>query len=132
MEYLERKVERVFWLKFSDGDPILESVEKFAHEKGIHVGLVIFLGGFSKAQLVLGLRKYSKAPGDLDRTSFSETHEVLGVGSILWADGKPKVHFHAGVAKEREVFIAHIEEANVVGAEAFILEFGEDGRGALV
>ena len=130
MEYQERRVQRVFSLKFSDGDRMIECVEKLAKEKGIHLGFVIFLGGFSKAELVLGLRKYSKVPGDFDRISFSETHEVVGAGSILWVDGQPKVHFHAGVAKEREVFIAHIEEADVVGAEAFILELGGDGFGS--
>ena len=127
MEYQERNVQRVFSIRFSSGDRLIESLEKLADEKGIHTGIVIFLGAFSKGNLVLGFRKHSRMPLDFDRTSISETHEVVGVGSISRVNGKPKVHLHSGVAKEREVFIAHIEEADVAGAEAFILELSGSG-----
>ena len=127
MEYQERTVQRVFSIRFSSGDRIIESLEKLVREKNIRTGTIIFLGAFSKGNLVLGFRKYSKAPMDFNRTSFNETQEAVGMGSITWVNDKPKVHLHAGVAKEREVFIAHIEEADVAGAEAFILEFSGAG-----
>ncbi len=127
MEYQERSVQRVFSVRFSPGDRIMESLEKLIGEKNIRTGIVIFLGAFSKGNLVLGFRKYSRKPMDFDRTSISETHEILGVGSITWVGDKPKVHLHAGVARQREVFIAHIEEADVAGAEVFILELSGAG-----
>ena len=127
MEYQERSVQRVFSVRFSAGDRVMEGLEKLIEEKNIRTGIVIFLGAFSKGNLVLGFRKYSRKPMDFDRTSISETHEVLGVGSITWVDGKPKIHLHAGVARQREVFIAHIEEADVAGAEVFILELSGGG-----
>ena len=127
MEYQERKLQRVFSIRFSSGDRLIESLEKLVEKEGIQTGIVILLGAFSKGRLVLGFRKHSRMPMDFDRTSISKTNEVLGVGSISWVNGKPKVHLHSGVAKEREVFIAHIEEADVAGAEAFILELSGTG-----
>ena len=79
MEYQERSVQRVFSVRFSPGDRMIESLEKLIGEKNIRTGIVIFVGAFSKGNLVLGFRKYSRKPMDFDRTSISETHEVLGV-----------------------------------------------------
>ncbi len=127
MEYQERKMQRVFSVRFSSGDRLIESLEKLVEDEGIQTGIVILLGAFSKGSLVLGFRKHSRMSMDFDRTSISKTNEVLGVGSISWVNGKPKIHLHTGLAKEREVFIAHIEEAEVAGAEAFILELSGTG-----
>ena len=127
MEYQERSVQRVFSVRFSPGDRIIEGLERLIAEKNIRTGIVIFIGAFSKGNLILGFRKYTRKSMDFDRTSISETHEVLGVGSITWASGKPKVHLHSGMARQREVFIAHIEEADVAGAEVFILELSGEG-----
>jgi uncharacterized protein len=127
MEYQERTVQRIFSIQFSGGDRIIESLELLIQEKHIRSGAIIFLGALSKGNLVSGFRKYSRTPMDFNPMSFSQTQEVLGVGSITWVSERPKVHLHAGVGKEREVFIARIEEADVAGAEAFILEFSGTG-----
>ena len=127
MEYQERTLQRVFSIRFSKGDRLIESLEKLAEEKGIHTGIILLLGAFSKGNLVLGFRKHSRMPMDFDRTSISETHEIVAVGSISRVNEKPKIHLHSGLAKERAVFIAHIEEADVAGAEAFILELSGTG-----
>ena len=123
MEYQERTIQRVFSIRFASGDHIIENLEKLIKEKNIRAGTVILLGAFSKGNLVLGFRRFSRAPKDLNRTSFNDTQEVVGVGNISWMNDKPKVHLQAGVGKEREVFIAHVVEADVTGAEAVILEF---------
>jgi uncharacterized protein len=127
MEYQERTVQRVFSIRFSSGDRIIECLEKLVAEKGIQTGVVLFLGAFTDGNLVLGFRKYSRMAKDFDRGTFSGTREALGIGGITWVDGKPKIHLHAGVAKEREIFLAHIVEAGIAGAEVFILELSGDG-----
>jgi len=127
MEYQERTVQRVFSIRFSSGDRIIECLEKLVVEKKIRTGIVLFLGAFTQGKLVLGFRKHSKMARDFDRGSFCGTREALGIGGITWVDGKPKIHLHAGVAKEREVFLAHIEEADIAGAEVFILELSGSG-----
>ena len=127
MEYQERTVQRVFSIRFSSGDRIIECLEKLVAEKGIQTGIVLFLGAFTEGNLVLGFRKHSKMAGDFDRGTFSGTREALGIGGITWVDGKPKIHLHAGIAKEREVFLAHIVEAGVAGAEVFLLELSGGG-----
>ncbi len=127
MEYQERTVQRVFSIRFSSGDRIIDCLEKLVAEKGIQTGIVLFLGAFTEGNLVLGFRKHSKMAKDFDRGTFSGTREALGIGGITWVDGKPKIHLHAGIAKEREVFLAHIVEAGVAGAEVFILELSGGG-----
>jgi predicted DNA-binding protein with PD1-like motif len=127
MEYQERTVQRIFSIRFSSGDRIIDCLEKLVAEKEIRTGIVLFLGAFTKGNLVLGFRKYSKMARDFDRGDFSGTREALGIGAITWVDGKPKIHIHAGVAKEREVLLAHIVEADVAGAEVFVLELSGAG-----
>ncbi len=127
MECQEGNVQRVFAVRFSPGERVIEGLEALVREKGIGTGIVIFLGALSEADLVLGFRKHSRMPMDFDRTSFTGTREVIGVGSISWTDGKPKVHLHAGVAREREVLIAHIVEGGIAGMEAFVLELTGEG-----
>ena len=122
MEYQERTIKRIFSIQFSGGDRIIECLEKLSQEKKIRTGAIILLGALSNGNLVSGFRKYSRTPMDFSPMSFSQTQEVVGVGSITWVNEKPEVHLHAGLGREREVFIARIEEADVAGAEAFILE----------
>lgn len=127
MEYQERTVQRVFAIRFASGDHLIQSLETLIKEKNIHAGAVLFFGALSKGNLVLGFRRFSRAPTDLNRTSFNDAQEAVGIGNISWMNDSPKVYLQAGVGKEREVFIAHIEEADVNGAEAVILEFSEPG-----
>lgn len=127
MEYQERALQRVFTVKFSKGDALISNLEALASEKDIQTGIVIILGAFLGGDLVLGFRKHSRIPLDFDRTSINKHHEILAVGSITRINGKPKVHIHSAVAREREVFLAHIQEATAAGAEAFVLELSGTG-----
>jgi predicted DNA-binding protein with PD1-like motif len=122
MEYQERTVQRIFTIRFSEGERLIESLENFVREKNIQTGFLIMVGAFLKGNIVLGFKKHSRIYRDFDRCSFDKHHEVGGVGTISWVDGKPKIHFHATLAREREVFLAHIVESEVAGAEIFVVE----------
>ncbi len=127
MEYQESTVQRVFSIRFAKGDRIIEGLERLIKEKEIRAGTILFLGAFSKGSVVLGLRRYYRAPTDFNRTSFRDAQDVVGAGSIHWEEDRPKVLLQGGIGKEREVFIARIEEADVSGVEAVIFEFGGPG-----
>jgi predicted DNA-binding protein with PD1-like motif len=127
MEYQERTVQRVFSIRFSRGEKIIECLEKLVAEKGIRTGIVLFLGAFTEGDLVFGVKKHPPAEKDFDRGAFSEHREALGIGGITWADGKPKIHLHAGLAIRQEVALVHIVEATMAGAEVFILELSGTG-----
>jgi predicted DNA-binding protein with PD1-like motif len=122
MQVHEGKVGRVFALKLEEGDHLIADLGRFAEERKIRTALVLFQGATGDARMVLGFRPYSSRVRDFDRISSSEHREVIGLGSITWANGKPKVHLHAGTGRGREVFIAHIEEALTFGMEAFVVE----------
>jgi predicted DNA-binding protein with PD1-like motif len=123
MEYQEKTVQRIFSIRFSGGDRIIESLEKLIEEKNIRAGAILFAGAFSDGNLVSGFRKHSRKPMDFNPMSFSQTQEVIGMGSISWVGDRPKIRLQAGIGKEREVFIGRVEEAGAAGAEAFVLEF---------
>ena len=122
MQVHEGHVGRVFALKLEEGDHLIAALARLAEERRIRTALVLFQGATGDAQMVLGFRAYSPVAHDFDRIASSEHREVIGVGSITWADRKPKVHLHAGTGRGREVFIAHIEEALTFGMEAFVVE----------
>lgn len=122
MQVHEGQVGRVFALKLEKGDCLIADLARFAEERNIRTALVLFQGATGEAEMVLGFRPYSPVARDFDRVSSSEHREVIGMGSITWADGRPKVHLHAGTGRGREVFIAHIEEALTFGMEAFVVE----------
>lgn len=127
MEYQERTVQRVFSIRFSAGEKIIDCLEKLVAEKEIRTAVVLFLGAFTEGELVFGFRKDPAGERAFDRGTFRDHREVLGVGGITWRDGKPKVHLHAGLATRQEVMLAHIVEAAAAGAEVFILELSGGG-----
>ncbi len=122
MQVHEGRVGRIFALTLEPGDRLIADLTRFADERGIAAALVIFQGATGDAQMVLGFRPHSGLPRDFDRVASTEHREVIGLGSITRADGRPKVHLHAGTGRGREVFIAHIEEALASGMEAFVVE----------
>lgn len=127
MEYQERTVQRVFSIRFSRGEKIIEGLERLVAEKEIRTGIVLILGAFTEGDLVFGFKTDPPVGRDFDRGNFTGQREALGIGSITWVDGKPKIHVHAGLATRREVFLAHIVEADAAGAEVFILELSGSG-----
>ena len=122
MQVHEGQVGRVFALKLEPGDHLIGELARFAEARQVRTALVLFQGATGDARMVLGFRAHSPVARDFDRIASSEHREVIGMGSITWADGKPKVHLHAGTGRGREVFIAHIEEALTFGMEAFVVE----------
>jgi predicted DNA-binding protein with PD1-like motif len=56
MEYQEKTVQRIFSVRFSSGERIIESLEKLIQEKNIRAGAILFAGAFSDGNLVSGFR----------------------------------------------------------------------------
>ena len=54
MEYQERTVQRIFTIRFSEGERLIESLENFVREKNIQTGFLIMVGAFLKGDIVLG------------------------------------------------------------------------------
>ena len=127
MEYQERTIQRVFTIRFSAGERIIDCLERLVAEKEIRTGIVLFLGAFTESDLVFGFKKDAPGEREFDRGAFRGHREVLGIGGITWRDGQPKIHLHAGLATRQETALAHIVEAAVAGAEVFVLELSGAG-----
>ncbi len=127
MEYQERSVQRVFSIRFSPGEKIIDCLEKLVAEKEVQTGIVLFLGAFTEGDLVYGFKADPPGERNFDRGAFRGHREVLGIGGITWLDGKPKIHLHAGLATRQDVVLAHVVEASIAGAEVFVLELSGTG-----
>lgn len=115
MEYAECRMGRTFVARLYDGESIYEEVESIAAREGIACASVLALGGIRKGAVVTG-------PEDPDRLEgirpmvqrFDDARELVGVGTVFPAEGKPSLHFHAGMGRGKEAIVGcPREEARV-------------------
>lgn len=123
MEYTTGSIGRAFVVRFSDGDDPLSGLVELAKKEEIRSALLFFFGGLKGGQFVVGPKEETIPPEPL-WMKLTESHEVLGVGSIFWEEGTPKIHFHGTYAKRDDVKAGCLrKDAEVfLVAEAFVLE----------
>jgi predicted DNA-binding protein with PD1-like motif len=98
MEYTEGKLGRVFVARLSDGESIYEAVEEIAGRENISSAAVLALGGMRRGKVVTG----PVAPGGKvvpHYEEFDDARELMGVGTVFLSDGRPSLHFHAGIGR---------------------------------
>lgn len=93
MEYTNGKIGRVFLLKFSHGDDLLEGIKKVARDEDIKFATINLLGAVSKGDIVTGPKK-TELPAVPNTQSIAEAREVVGFGVISFTDEEPLIHFH--------------------------------------
>ena len=100
MEYQECKIGRTFVARLSDGDAIYEEIEGLAAREGVRCGSVLAVGGIRKAGVVTGPEDPSSLRGIVPHVErFDDARELLGVGTLFESEGKPSLHFHAGMGR---------------------------------
>lgn len=107
MRYSEAALGRVFVLRLEDGDPLNETLERFARERGISRGVAFYVGGGAGGtSLVVGpdaTRNDAVIP--LLHT-LSNAHETLAVGTLFPNEaGEPVLHMHAACGREGEATV---------------------------
>ncbi len=100
MKAAEGKVGRVFILRLEHGDTVPDCIEKFAAEKGVATGHVVFVGGIGSGQVVAGPRYSDEMPPDPILLPVDGAHEVLASG-VLAPDenGNPVLHIHGALGR---------------------------------
>ena len=84
MKYSETRIGRTFILRLEDNDNLRDVLEKFAKEKEISYASCLFLGGIKRGtKTVVGPEKSDEMPPRPMINELSETHEVVGVGTIF-------------------------------------------------
>jgi uncharacterized protein len=102
MQYAKARLGRVFLLKFSDGDILIEALEKFSRKERIKAATMVFLGALRSGKLVTGPRK-PVIPPKPNWKSFKDGWEAMGIGTIFVNKTGPQIHIHTTMGKKNKV-----------------------------
>jgi predicted DNA-binding protein with PD1-like motif len=101
MQYAKASLGRVFLLKFSHGDIVLEEIDKFCRGEKLKSATLFFIGALKKGELVTGPKKPA-IPPEPNRLKFKDGWEVLGIGTVFTNKSGPQIHIHAAMGKNRK------------------------------
>ncbi len=116
MRYRVGKIGRCVVLQFEHGENILQGLTDVARREQIRAAVFYMVGGVKQAKIVVGPEKEEFPPRPVWR-SITESHEVLGIGTIFWEGEEPRVHLHGAYGKRDSVKVGCLREF----AESFIV-----------
>lgn len=116
MRYKIGRLGRVVIMRLEDNDDAIASISKVVKEEGIKAAVFYLLGGLKNARIVVGPEKEDMPPVPVWR-EIEESHEIIGIGTIFYQDGEPKVHLHSALGKRDNVKVGCIRER----AETFLI-----------
>ena len=98
MDYTEGRLGRVFVARLEDGESVYEVVEEIASKESISAAAVLAIGGMRKGKVVTGPQNTTgKVVPHYEE--FDDARELVGVGTVFQSEGKPMLHFHAGIGR---------------------------------
>ncbi|MCG7855261.1 MAG: DUF296 domain-containing protein [Methanoregulaceae archaeon] len=123
MRYTEGSVGRVFYVRVDHGEDLLETLQNFVAEKGIHSGIIQFLGAVAEGRIVTGPRQ-PVLPPEPSMESYNGGWEVVGLATITPGPDRPHIHYHASAGKGREALTGCLREKAVtyIIIEAVVME----------
>lgn len=116
MRYKVGNLGRVAIMRLEDGDDAIAGISEMAKKEGIKAAVFYLLGGLKGARVVVGPEKEEMPPVPVWR-EIGESHEIIGIGTIFYQDGEPKVHLHAALGKRDHVKVGCVRER----AETFLV-----------
>ncbi len=116
MEYASGSMGRVFAARFHDGEGVYAGIEEIARREGVTSAIVFLVGGARRGRVVVGPQR-SDGPIEPMLREFDDAREIVGVGTLYAADGKPALHLHAGIGRGDEVIVGCPRE----GLDAFLV-----------
>jgi len=89
---------RVFVARLDDGESVYDVVHEIAGREAIKAGAVFAIGGMRKGRVVTGPENTTgKVIPHYEE--FDDARELVGVGTVFLQEGKPALHFHAGIGR---------------------------------
>jgi predicted DNA-binding protein with PD1-like motif len=116
MEYGKARLGRIFLLKFSDGDALVEEIRRFAKKEKAKTCFFFFLGALKKGKLVCG-PKSAVIPPQPNFFDFKNGWDVVGTGSIFTNRSGPQVHIHTAMGQKNKSMVGCVRE----GSKVFIV-----------
>ena len=102
MEYTHGRIGRVFLIKFSDDDIVLNEMGRLIRKEKIKAGVFVFLGALKKGHLVTGPKK-PIIPPTPNWNTFKDGWEAFGVGTVFTNKKGPQIHVHTSMGKKNVV-----------------------------
>lgn len=116
MEYTSGRLGRVFAARLHDGEPVYRAVEEIARREKIESGVVLLVGGVRRGGVVVGPEKADGPIRPMVRR-FDDAREIVGVGTVHQADGKPSLHLHGAIGRGDQTIAGCPRE----GLDAFLV-----------
>lgn len=123
MKYQVGRPGRVVIARFEDGDDVLGELARIVKAEGIRAAVVNLVGGMKGGRFVVGPETEEMPPKPVWR-ELTESHEVVGVGTIFYEGEEPKVHLHGAFGKKDTVRVGCVREKSetFLVLEAVIVE----------
>lgn len=102
MDYSVGKTGKIIVARLYEGEDLHHCIEQIAIKEQIKAASVLITGGFRSANIVVGPKQ--ETPKIIpDKRQFQGPGEAFGVGTLYWANGKPKMHMHSAIGKGNNV-----------------------------
>lgn len=123
MQYTQGNLGRVFVARLQDGESVYDAVAEIASREGIRSAVVYAIGGMRSGKVVTGPEQPT-GPIVPHVESFDDARELVGIGTVFPQDGKPALHFHAGIGRGQGALVGCLREGMSVFLvlEVIILE----------
>jgi len=113
MQYTQGALGRVFVARLHDGESVYTAVEEIAARENITSAVVYAIGGMRKGKVVTGPEQPT-GPIVPHVEEFDDAREVVGIGTVFQQEGRPSLHFHAGIGRGREALVGCPREGMAV------------------
>ncbi len=104
MNYTQGSLGRVFAARLEDGESLYDVVEEIARRENIKAASVLGIGGMRSGKVVTGPESPT---GEIvpHYEEFDDARELVGVGTLFMSEGKPSLHFHAGIGRGESALV---------------------------
>lgn len=104
MNYTQGSLGRVFVARLEDGESVYDVVEEIARRENIKAASVLGIGGMRSGKVVTGPESPT---GEIvpHYEEFDDARELVGVGTLFMSEGKPSLHFHAGIGRGESALV---------------------------
>ena len=99
MRYTQGRLGRVFVARLEDGESLYEAVHEIASKEGVKCAAVCAVGGMRSGKVVTG-PKNARGKVVPHVEEFDDAREMVGFGTLFQQDGRPSLHFHAGIGRQ--------------------------------
>lgn len=113
MEYTTGTIGRIFVLKFSDDDVLLQELDRFSRKEKLKSAVFVFIGSLKKGDLAAGPQK-PVIPPQPNWQTFKDGWEAMGVGTIFTNKTGPQIHIHTAMGKKAKTLTGCVRKASKV------------------